>query len=169
MSEKNKEGLGYTAVPPPTAQLYLSPKKDLSWTGLLECADDTVTDYSRPIPTLKKLRSPSRAPWVPSVYRNYPPVNRKLSTGSRNSPTANRKFPTASRKFPTGSIKGTTTDMGLKRKAVKPSAYWFWRPSQNLSNKGLKNNSLSMIFKKYTYIDTQGRLKSVIAWVPKEN
>nr|GEZ74258.1 hypothetical protein [Tanacetum cinerariifolium] len=29
-SEKNKEGLGYTAVPPPTAQLYLSPKKDLS-------------------------------------------------------------------------------------------------------------------------------------------
>nr|GFC18194.1 hypothetical protein [Tanacetum cinerariifolium] len=29
-SDKNKEGLGYTAVPPPTAQLYLSPKKDLS-------------------------------------------------------------------------------------------------------------------------------------------
>nr|GEU34424.1 hypothetical protein [Tanacetum cinerariifolium] len=28
--EKNKEGLRYTAVPPPTAQLYLSPKKDLS-------------------------------------------------------------------------------------------------------------------------------------------
>nr|GFD43929.1 hypothetical protein [Tanacetum cinerariifolium] len=24
-SKKNKEGLGYTAVPPPTAQLYLSP------------------------------------------------------------------------------------------------------------------------------------------------
>nr|GFA46068.1 ribonuclease H-like domain-containing protein [Tanacetum cinerariifolium] len=27
---------------PPTAQLYLSPKKDLSWTGLPEYADDTV-------------------------------------------------------------------------------------------------------------------------------
>nr|GEX81658.1 hypothetical protein [Tanacetum cinerariifolium] len=52
-SEKNKEGLGYTVVPPPTAQLYLSPKKDLSWTGLLECADDTVTDYSRPSPTVE--------------------------------------------------------------------------------------------------------------------
>nr|GFB62069.1 retrotransposon Orf1 [Tanacetum cinerariifolium] len=49
-SDKNKEGLGYTAVPPPIAQLYLSPKKDLSWTGLPECADDTVTDYSRPSP-----------------------------------------------------------------------------------------------------------------------
>nr|GFB39587.1 hypothetical protein [Tanacetum cinerariifolium] len=52
-SEKNKEGLGYTAVPPPTAQLYLSPKKDLSWTGLSEYADDTVTDYSRPSSTIE--------------------------------------------------------------------------------------------------------------------
>nr|GFA33894.1 ribonuclease H-like domain-containing protein [Tanacetum cinerariifolium] len=52
-SDKSKEGLGYTAVPPPTGQLYLSPKKDLSWTGLPECTDDTVTDYSRPSPIVK--------------------------------------------------------------------------------------------------------------------
>nr|GFB80121.1 hypothetical protein [Tanacetum cinerariifolium] len=52
-SEKNKEGLGYTTVPPSTAQLYLSPNKDLSWTGLLKCADDTVTDYSRPSSTIE--------------------------------------------------------------------------------------------------------------------
>nr|GEY71264.1 hypothetical protein [Tanacetum cinerariifolium] len=39
-SDKIKDGLGYSAVPPPIAQLYLSPKKDLSWTGLSECADD---------------------------------------------------------------------------------------------------------------------------------
>nr|GFC38288.1 hypothetical protein [Tanacetum cinerariifolium] len=45
-----KEGLGYNAVPPPAADLYLSPKKDLSWTGLPEFVDDTVTDYSRPSP-----------------------------------------------------------------------------------------------------------------------
>nr|GFD07179.1 hypothetical protein [Tanacetum cinerariifolium] len=29
-SHKIKDGLGYSAVPPPPAQLYLSPKKDLS-------------------------------------------------------------------------------------------------------------------------------------------
>nr|GFC05930.1 hypothetical protein [Tanacetum cinerariifolium] len=34
------------------ADLYLSPKKDLSWTGLPEFVDDTVTDYSRPSPTV---------------------------------------------------------------------------------------------------------------------
>nr|GFB18283.1 hypothetical protein [Tanacetum cinerariifolium] len=51
--DKSKEGFGYTIVPPPVAQLYLYPKKDLSWTGLPECADDTVTDYSRPSPTVE--------------------------------------------------------------------------------------------------------------------
>nr|GEY99650.1 hypothetical protein [Tanacetum cinerariifolium] len=48
-----KEGVGYNVVPSPAADLYHSPKKDLSWTGLPEFADDTVTDYSRPSPTLE--------------------------------------------------------------------------------------------------------------------
>nr|GEY29624.1 ribonuclease H-like domain-containing protein [Tanacetum cinerariifolium] len=51
-SDKVKEGVGYNVVPPPSADLYLSPKKDLSWTGLPEFVDDTVTDYSRPSPTV---------------------------------------------------------------------------------------------------------------------
>nr|GEX83711.1 hypothetical protein [Tanacetum cinerariifolium] len=71
-----------------------------------------------------------------------------------------RKFPTASRKFTTCSTKIHTADMGRKGKAVKPSACWIWKPSQNLSNKGPINNSVSVMFKKFTYIDTQGRLKS---------
>nr|GEV27439.1 hypothetical protein [Tanacetum cinerariifolium] len=52
--DKNKEGLGYSAVPPPSAQIYSPPKKDISWTGLPKFADDTVTDYSRPAPTVEK-------------------------------------------------------------------------------------------------------------------
>nr|GFA90168.1 ubiquitin hydrolase [Tanacetum cinerariifolium] len=51
-SKKVKKGVGYNAIPPPAADLYLSPKKDLSWTGLPEFVDDTVTDYSRPSPTV---------------------------------------------------------------------------------------------------------------------
>nr|GFB67788.1 hypothetical protein [Tanacetum cinerariifolium] len=51
-SDQVKEGVGYNAVPPPAADLYLSPEKDLSWTGLPEFIDDTVTDYSRPSPTV---------------------------------------------------------------------------------------------------------------------
>nr|GFA06964.1 hypothetical protein [Tanacetum cinerariifolium] len=52
-SENVKEGVGYNAVPPPAANLYCSPMKDLSWTGLPKFADDTVTDYSRPSPTVE--------------------------------------------------------------------------------------------------------------------
>nr|GEY06042.1 hypothetical protein [Tanacetum cinerariifolium] len=40
--DKNKEGLGYSAVPPPHAQIYYSPKKDMSWTGFPEFKDDTT-------------------------------------------------------------------------------------------------------------------------------
>nr|GEZ89085.1 ribonuclease H-like domain-containing protein [Tanacetum cinerariifolium] len=48
-SDKNKEGLGYSVVPPPPlAQVYSSLKKDMSWTGLPKFAHDTITDYSKP-------------------------------------------------------------------------------------------------------------------------
>nr|GEV12782.1 hypothetical protein [Tanacetum cinerariifolium] len=51
-SDKNKEGIGYSVVPPPPAQVYSPPKKDLSWTSLPEFFNDTITDYSRPIPSI---------------------------------------------------------------------------------------------------------------------
>nr|GEZ02894.1 hypothetical protein [Tanacetum cinerariifolium] len=133
-SEMVKEGVGYNAVPPPTADLYLSLKKDLSWTGLPEFVDDTVTDNSRPSPTIP-IKNSYRALWVPTVNRYVPPVSRKFSTSRRNFPTANRNFPTASKKFTIGSTKNHTADMGRKGKAVKPSACWTWNPSQELSNK----------------------------------
>nr|GEY14652.1 hypothetical protein [Tanacetum cinerariifolium] len=55
-SDKNKEGLGYNTVPPST-QVYSPPKKDMYWTGLLEFADDTITDYSRPSPSIESNSS----------------------------------------------------------------------------------------------------------------
>nr|GEX05281.1 ribonuclease H-like domain-containing protein [Tanacetum cinerariifolium] len=68
-SDKNKEGLGYSDVPPPPSQIYSSPKKDLSWTGLSEFADDTVTDYSRPSPTMESTSGDdqNRNPSVPET------------------------------------------------------------------------------------------------------
>nr|GEW64456.1 retrovirus-related Pol polyprotein from transposon TNT 1-94 [Tanacetum cinerariifolium] len=54
--DKNKEGLRYSAVPPPHAQIYSPPKKDLSWTCLPEFVDDTVTDYRRPTPSIDALK-----------------------------------------------------------------------------------------------------------------
>nr|GEX64391.1 ribonuclease H-like domain-containing protein [Tanacetum cinerariifolium] len=83
-------------------------------------------------PFLKSLavKSQYRAPWVPTVNRNNPPVNRKFSTGRRNFPTINKKFPTASRKFTTSSTKIHTADMGKKGKSgssqnnIDDKGYW---------------------------------------------
>ncbi|GKD33943.1 hypothetical protein Tco_1249452 [Tanacetum coccineum] len=50
-SAKDKTGVGfneYTIVPPPPTQVYSPPQRDLSWTGLPEFVDDTITDYTRP-------------------------------------------------------------------------------------------------------------------------
>nr|GEV18770.1 hypothetical protein [Tanacetum cinerariifolium] len=45
---------------PPPAQVYSPPKKDMSWTGLPEFADDTITDYSRPTPAIEIDRPAER-------------------------------------------------------------------------------------------------------------
>nr|GEV92468.1 hypothetical protein [Tanacetum cinerariifolium] len=99
-SDKSKEGLGYTAIPPPLAQLYLSPKKDLSWTGLPECADDTLTDYSRPSPTVESSpegdqnRNPSvseniASPITPKPFFKFV----KASDSQSNSKTDEKETP----------------------------------------------------------------------------
>nr|GEZ02211.1 retrotransposon Orf1 [Tanacetum cinerariifolium] len=42
---------------PPPVQVYSPPKKDMSWTRLPEFVDDTVTDYSRPTPSIVSSKS----------------------------------------------------------------------------------------------------------------
>nr|GEY47909.1 hypothetical protein [Tanacetum cinerariifolium] len=248
-SDKVKEGVGYNAVPPPATDLYLSPKKDLSWTGLPEFADDTVTDYSRSSPTIEStsedgqnqnssaskngepidsilskpavkfvkavdrpterpttnkaktvkkptvkyaeipdghrphdppmkpmrpnmngarpnrttfnkqahsyanrsfqrtstVRSQYRAPWVPTVNRNFPPVNRKLPTGNSNVSTmcccCSRHVNTAR---PNAMINRRN-----RVKDVQATANWVW--------KSVKPNSASIILKRYDYVDVRGR------------
>nr|GFB16304.1 hypothetical protein [Tanacetum cinerariifolium] len=81
---------------------------------------------TRPFLKTSAVKTQYRAPWVPTINKNNPPVNRKFSTGRRNFLTTNRKFPTASRKFPTGSTKIHTADMGRKGKAnnIDDKGYW---------------------------------------------
>nr|GEW93763.1 reverse transcriptase domain-containing protein [Tanacetum cinerariifolium] len=46
-----------TVLFPPPAQVYSPPKKDMSWTGLPEVADDTITNSSRPSPSIESNTS----------------------------------------------------------------------------------------------------------------
>nr|GEY78877.1 hypothetical protein [Tanacetum cinerariifolium] len=47
ISDRNKEGLGYSVVLPPPTQVYSPSKKDISWIGLPEFADDTIVAETR--------------------------------------------------------------------------------------------------------------------------
>nr|GFA23479.1 hypothetical protein [Tanacetum cinerariifolium] len=50
-SKEEEQGPKDTVLSPPPAQVYSPPKKDMSWTGLPEFTDDTITDYIRKFPT----------------------------------------------------------------------------------------------------------------------
>ncbi|GKE98644.1 hypothetical protein Tco_0021995, partial [Tanacetum coccineum] len=52
---------------------------------------------------------------------------------------------------------------GNKGNAVKASTCWVWRPEYKGLDQVSKNNGLSMSFKRFDYIDAQGRSKSVMA------
>nr|GEV47265.1 ribonuclease H-like domain-containing protein [Tanacetum cinerariifolium] len=51
---------------------------------------------------------------------------------------------------------------------VRSSACWIWRPTENFIDYISKDSGLYML-KRFNYVDLQGRLKSVMAWVPKRN
>ncbi|GJY43783.1 putative ribonuclease H-like domain-containing protein [Tanacetum coccineum] len=247
-SAKDKTGVGlneYTAVPPPPAQVYSPPQRDLSWTGLPEFVDDTVTDYTRPTPSVdvsKDVRSDLDGKdflmqnkacykcgyfdhlasncgiWVakgetwpmgnysqnnvksPSTHNSMTPRAVLLKSGSKpimvnkpkvnvaqptmtsfktahskvkrlferktadknqiwvpKVPTGRTKIPTVGSNIPTAKPTGAA-DLGNKGKVVKASARWIWKPKENTSGQGSNFNGVSVTFKKYQYIDTQGRL-----------
>nr|GEZ06099.1 ribonuclease H-like domain-containing protein [Tanacetum cinerariifolium] len=54
--EEENHALDTVMFLPPT-QVYSPPKKDMSWTELLEFADDTITDYNRPSPSIESNSS----------------------------------------------------------------------------------------------------------------
>nr|GEW55096.1 hypothetical protein [Tanacetum cinerariifolium] len=139
--DKNKEGLGYSTVPLPPAQIYSSPKNDMSWTGLPEFKDDTVTDYSRPAPTVENsptvvktkkketvrkpsikyaelYRKPSKKSTVKGNQRNW----NNLKSQHLGIPTASYGVPTARlpvKKREDTAVKDCTATKVKKKLSVK--------------------------------------------------
>ncbi|GJS22777.1 hypothetical protein Tco_0451409 [Tanacetum coccineum] len=52
---------------------------------------------------------------------------------------------------------------------VKASACWVRKPKTKVLDHVSKHSSASITLKKFDYVDTQGRSKSVMAWVPKRS
>nr|GEV97410.1 hypothetical protein [Tanacetum cinerariifolium] len=120
LEQVKKEKEGIQCCSPSSAQVYSPPKKDVSWTGLPELADDTITDYSRPSFSIKS---------------NSSDLQNSDSSVSKNGESSESIMCKPMIKF--------------VKAADSPT---------NTTDKGPNSNSVSVIFKKYQYIDIQGRL-----------
>nr|GEX20636.1 ribonuclease H-like domain-containing protein [Tanacetum cinerariifolium] len=145
-SDKNKEGLGYSVVPP-HAQVYSSPKKDMSWTRLPEFADGTITDYSRPSSSIESnsndlQRSNS------SIFENEESSSSILSkpvitfVKAANSPTViktnkDETVRKSSVKYAEMYKKTSKSSNGNSNNVIDDKGYWdsgcFWHMTGNIS------------------------------------
>nr|GEV45996.1 hypothetical protein [Tanacetum cinerariifolium] len=161
-SDKIKDVLGYNVVPPPIAQLYISLKKDLSWTGLPECADNTVTDYSRPSPTVESTSGD---------YQN------KNSSASENGESTDSILSKPAVKFVKAAKRSTSNKVEAVKKPSVSYAELYRKPSKKSTVRGnqrnwnnLKVQRLERELKARTPIHKvdRGRSRPVMAWVPKK-
>nr|GFA45084.1 hypothetical protein [Tanacetum cinerariifolium] len=124
---KNKEGLRYSDVPPLPAQVYSPPKKDLSWTGLSEFDDDTITDYSRPAPTIESLPD--------DAQNRNPSITKTEASPSTISPKPFIKFVRATDR----STKTKTAKVETAKPTVK-YAVMYSKPSKSSKVRGNQRN-----------------------------
>nr|GEY30025.1 hypothetical protein [Tanacetum cinerariifolium] len=145
--DKDKNGVGfneYCAVPPPPAQVYSPPKKDMSWMGLSKFVDDTITDYTRPTPSIDVLKSVSKEQeerWKTQSNVKRPFERKSAAKNKVWSLTFRPKIPTVGSKVPTAKPV-VAANKGNKGKVVKASARWIWKPKQNSSGQGLNFNGI---------------------------
>nr|GEZ48064.1 hypothetical protein [Tanacetum cinerariifolium] len=125
--DKNKEGLGYSAIPPPPTQVYSPPKKDMSWTGLFKFKDDTVTDYSRPSPAIESTSD--------DAQNRNPSVTETEASPSTISPKPFIKFVKATDR----STEAKTAKVETAKPAVKYAAMYS-KPSKSSKLRGNQRN-----------------------------
>ncbi|GKC72561.1 hypothetical protein Tco_1118444 [Tanacetum coccineum] len=128
---------------------------------------------ARPVNTVQTRSTVNNARPVQNVFNNaYSTVRRPFNkvTAANNS-NFNKKV---------NIVKGTRVNTarpkavfsvvnGNKGNAVKASTCWVWKLKHKVLDHVSRHNGASMNFKRFDYIDAQGRSKSVMAWVPKRN
>nr|GEZ05886.1 hypothetical protein [Tanacetum cinerariifolium] len=168
-AKKEKESLdNKLTVPPPPAQVYSPPKKDLSWTGLPEFVDDIVTDNSRPttsIDTSNSVTSDLQSnnssiselgessgsimskPMIKFVKAaDCPKVTKTNNIENARKSTVRYAEIQVNTARPKAVINVVRTN---RVNDVKASGCWVWKP--------IKPNSASITLKRYDYVDVRGR------------
>nr|GEV74756.1 putative ribonuclease H-like domain-containing protein [Tanacetum cinerariifolium] len=104
---------------------------------------------------LQKSHSLSRKPFYQQKTLKNRNLNNKINTAKVNS---------------VNTTKGNRVTSVVEKKGinvVKSSACWVWRPKIKVQDHVSKNSG-SYICKRFDYVDPEARLKSVMAWAPRE-
>ncbi|GJW07943.1 putative ribonuclease H-like domain-containing protein [Tanacetum coccineum] len=186
MNDKYKLGEGYHVVLPPYTGNFMPHKPDLvlakedayvfseSVTSVPAIATSEVkTSESKP----KSVSEPLIEDWISDSEneneneiefksRQRKPSNAKVKFVKSNkhvkSPRKNCQSPRGN--VTTVGTKAVASDnKGNEANAVKASACWVWRPKQKVLDHVFRHNGASINFKRFDYIDAQGRSKSVMA------
>ncbi|GJX82689.1 hypothetical protein Tco_0332170 [Tanacetum coccineum] len=125
---------------------------------------------TRPINTAYPRPTVNCASPVSNVFnRAHSHVKRpfnKFTTNKNNN--LNEKVNTVGGNVTTVGPKAVVSDnKGHEANVVKASACWVWIPKQKVLDHVSRHNGASMNFKRFDYVDAQGRSKSVRAWIPK--
>ncbi|GJZ38193.1 hypothetical protein Tco_0584384 [Tanacetum coccineum] len=106
-----------------------------------------------------------------AFHKSYSPIRRSFYKSTLpNTRISNEKVNTV--RVNGVNTTGQTTVSAVKGNGVtagKASAGCVWRPKKTDLNNVSKDNSRPRVSKRVNYIDPQGRLKSVVAWVPKRH
>nr|GEV48274.1 hypothetical protein [Tanacetum cinerariifolium] len=156
--DKNKEGLGYSVVPPPPAQIYSPSKKDMSWTDLSEFKDDIVTDYSRHAPTVESS--------LDDAQNRNPSIIETEASPSTISPKSFIKFVKAADR-PTEDK--TDKNETAKKPTVK-NIELYRRTSKSFKRvKMLEKELKARTSPTKVHKVDRGRSRPVMAWVPRRS
>ncbi|GJW51522.1 hypothetical protein Tco_0092873 [Tanacetum coccineum] len=127
---------------------------------------------ARPVNTAAlKSKVNDAIPKTYSYFKAHSPVRRAFNQKSAaKTYNLNEKVKTARANSVTtvGPKAVVSAAVGYGENVVKSSACWIWRPTRNVIDY-TSTDSGSYMFKRSDYVDLQGRLKSVMAWVPKRN
>nr|GFC07223.1 hypothetical protein [Tanacetum cinerariifolium] len=125
-----------------------------------------VLTKSEIVPISTARQSSSRAAAPVSTAR---PINTHQQTTLKNRYLVNTAKVKSVNTVNTAKGKSVTGDVGKQRtNVVKSSACWVWRPKIKVQDHVFKNSG-SCICKRFEYVDPEGRLKSIMAWVSKRN
>ncbi|GJR76823.1 putative ribonuclease H-like domain-containing protein [Tanacetum coccineum] len=153
----------------PKAVLIKSGIKTLNTAGQNSSKAAVSVNTARPINTAYLRPTVNSARTVSNVFnRAHSHVRRPFnkSTTNKNS-NLNEKVNTVKGNVTTAGPKAVVSDKkGNEANAVKASACWVWRPKQKVLDHVSRHNGASMNFKRFDYVDAQGRSKSVMAWSP---